>query len=330
MRSRDQALLLALVCALVGLSACGAAGGSPAGDPRATDSRFFAPDSIWNRPLAARAAIGPDSRSLVATLRLQVHTRGTWINTDQYSVPIVTVGRHQSPVRVRLDTRYAPLARDFARVPVPADARPAAGSDRHLVVWQPSTDTMWEFWHMQRLADGWHARWGAKIAHVSRSDGVVPPPEGATASGLALAGGLMTTRELQRGRIDHALAVALPSARPAVVSAPANRTDGTSPRRAAIPLGTRFRLDPRVDVDTLGLPPAGRTIARALQRYGMIARDTSGSNVTFYAQAPPPGAPRIYHSVFRGVYRSLLLARLPWDRMQVVRAPLRRVTGPGG
>jgi hypothetical protein len=340
-RPRDRAPILALACAIAGLSACGAAHGRPAVDPSTGDSRpapapsaghsrLFAPNSVWNRALAANAPIAPDSRSLVGTLQLQVHTRGTWINTDQFSVPLVTVGARQRPVRVRLDTRYPPLARAFARVPVPNGAQPAAGSDRHLVVWQPSTDSMWEFWHMQPEADGWHARWGAKIANVSRSPGVVPAPEGATASGLALAAGLMTTRELQRGQIDHALAVALPSAAPGVVSAPANRTDGSSPRRAAIPLGTHFRLVPRVDVDALGLPPAGRTIARALQRYGMVARDTSGSSVSFYAQAPPPGQPRIYHSVFHGVYRSLLLARFPWNRMQVVRTPLRRVTGRGG
>ena len=31
-------------------------------------------------------------------------------------------------------------------------------------MYQPSTDTLWEFWLMRRAADGWHARWGGKLA----------------------------------------------------------------------------------------------------------------------------------------------------------------------
>jgi hypothetical protein len=338
---RRHATLIAVVWMLIAVAGCGSgsgrsdtAGAAPtrtsAASRPADDARFFSPDSVWNRPLPANAPIASDSRRLVTALQTQVRRSGTWINTYEYSVPIVTVGRRQQPVRVHLDVRYAPLAHDFARVPVPNDARPAAGTDRHLVVWQPSTDTMWEFWHMERRSDGWHARWGAKIAHTSRSHGVVQAPEGATASGLALAGGLMTMHELQRGRIDHALAFALSAARAGVVAAPANRTDGTPSRPASIPLGTHFRLDPDVDVDALGLPPTTRAIAHALQRYGMIARDTSGASVTFYAQAPPPGQGGAYRRAFGGAYPNQLLARIPWDRMQVVRAPVHLVRGPGG
>jgi hypothetical protein len=308
---------------------CGCVGGSSTDgrppSPGAADARFFAPTSVWNRPLPARTPPAPDSSTLVAELRRQVRSAGPWIATTRFSVPIVRVGARQRRVRVKLDTGYAPLRRDFASVPVPRGARPAPGSDHHLVVWQPATDTMWEFWLMQRRADGWHARWGAKLRHVSRSPGVNPAPTGATASGLPLVGGLMTLAELRRGRIDHALAIAIPSTRARVAAWPATRTDGQDPRRTAIPEGTRFRLDPRLDVGRLGLPPAARAMARAAQRYGIIVRDKAGA-VVFYGQEPPRSRPQAYHSVFHGTYPNQLLARFPWDRLQVVRSRVRPVT----
>jgi hypothetical protein len=64
---------------------------------------------------------------------------------------------------VTLDT-YAPtLQAGFASLPLPPNAVPAPGSDQHLVVWQPSTDSMWEFWKLHLATNGWHARWGARI-----------------------------------------------------------------------------------------------------------------------------------------------------------------------
>jgi hypothetical protein len=321
-------LTTAVLASLLLCAACAGGGdatssGGPA--PPSTDGRFFAPDSVWNAPLAADAPIAPDSGALVARLQRQVRTAGPWIATTSFSVPIARAGAHQRRVRVKLDTAYAPLQRAFASVPVPPGARPAPGSDRHLVVWQPATDTMWEFWLMQREPDGWHARWGAKIPHVSRSPGINPSPTGATASGLPLVGGLMTLAELRRGRIDHALAVALPTTRAGVAAWPATRTDGQDPSRTAIPEGTRFRLDPRVDVRRLRLPPAAQAMALAAQRYGIIVRDKAGA-VVFYGQEPPRSKPRAYHAVFHGAYPDQVLAQFPWDRLQVVRSRVRPVT----
>jgi hypothetical protein len=321
-RPRLRALALAIACVA---GATGCASDKPEAVPGGTSApagRFFAPTSVWNRPLARSAPVAPDSRLMVRELRRQVNASAAWINTDKFSVPIVKVGPSQRRVRVHLDTAYPRLQRDFARVPVPRNAHPAAGSDEHLVVWQPSSDTMWEFWLMQREGDGWHARWGARIAHASRSRGIIPAPEGATASGLPLAAGLMTAAELRGGRIDHALAFALTAVRKGTIAWPADRTDGRAQGAGAIPMGTRFRLDPKVDVSHLHMPPAGRAIARAVQRYGMIARDTSGS-VNFYAQAPPPHNTHVYGRIFDGRNPDQVLAGFPWDRLQAVRAPLR-------
>jgi hypothetical protein len=58
--------------------------------------------------------------------------------------------------------------------------------------------------------------------------------------------------------------------------APATGSDGWSTLAGAIPEGARVQLDPSLDLDSLGLTPWQKTIARALQEYGMLLVDTGG------------------------------------------------------
>jgi hypothetical protein len=227
--------------------------------------------------------------------------------------------------RVTLDTDYWLLQREWEAVPIPADARPAAGSDGHLVVHQPSTDTLWEFWRFQRGPDGWHARWGGKMRHVSRNPGAFPAPLGATATGLPLIAGLIRPEELRRGHIDHALAFSLPEARAGVFARPATRTDGQTDSPGAIPLGTRFRIDPDLDLGRLSLTPVGRMIAEAAQRYGIVVRDKGGS-ISFYGEDPAPTGTNPWYGTsgwFAGRSPNQVLARFPWDRLRLLRMDLR-------
>jgi hypothetical protein len=280
----------------------------------------FAPASFWNSPIPAESPVAPNSPGLVAELRRQVAAEGAWINTTDYSVPIYTVAANQPRVRIKLDDGYTPLQRDFTSVPLPWNAMPASGTDRHLTVVQPATDTLWDFWRLSRAADGWHARWGGKMVGVSSNPGYFAAPLGATASGLPLLGGLMRVGELRSGHIDHALAIGIPNVKAGSFVWPAQRTDGNSTSPAAIPEGTRFRLDPAVDVNALGLPPAARTIALAAQRYGIVVRDVAGA-VTFYGEDPAPTRSNPYPALFGNRYPNQVLAGFPWDRLQVPTLP---------
>jgi hypothetical protein len=290
--------------------------------------RPFAPSSFWNVPLADGASLDPLSGLYTADLRRQLAIGTPWINTTRFSVPVYTVGADQPTVRVQLDTTVSPaLQAAFSAVPIPRDARPAAGTDRTLVVWQPSSDRMWEFWRAAKGGDGWHAAWGGYLASVSTSPGHYTDPTprwGASATSLPMIGGLMRIGELQAGRIDHALAIAVPRARARVWSWPAQRTDGAVAGSTAIPLGTRFRIDPGVDLDKLKLSPIVRAMAKAVQRYGMVVRDT-GSNVAFYAEDPGPSGSNPYggeRGLFDGRYPSALVREFPWRYVQALRTRL--------
>jgi hypothetical protein len=282
-------------------------------------AQVFAPQSFWNAPLPAATPVAPDSNRLVAELRRQIATAGVWINTYRYSVPVYTVSASQAAVRVQLDSGYVPLQADFADVPLPIDAQPAPGADAHLSVYQPSTDTLWDFWKLTRAADGWHARWGGKMSGVSRDAGYFPNPVGATGSGLPLLGGLIRIDEARTGVIDHALALAIPAAKAGQYVWPAQRTDGASTDPNAIPEGTRFRLDPALNLDALGLPPAARAIARAAQRYGIVVRDVAGA-VSFYAEDPGPTGSNPYPALYGNLTADQVLAGFPWGSLRVVPA----------
>jgi hypothetical protein len=320
--------LRALVCGALLMCACSGSKPASAGPkPQSADSRSgpvsrpFAPGSIWNAPLPADVSLDRASGALVADLRRQVAFAPPWINTTAFSTPVYRVPRDQPRVRVKLDTSFEPLQEAWNSVPIPSNARPASGTDKHLVVWQPSTDTMWEFWLLKRTDGQWHARWGGRMTHMSQSAGYYAGAErgwGATATSLPLLGGLITLDDLKRGRIDHALALAVPQARRASWTWPAQRTDGWGRRPNAVPEGTRFRLDPKLDVDAMNLPPLVRIIAKAVQRYGMVVRDQAGV-VVLYGEDPSPSRSDLWTKWFAGEYPSALMQKFPWDRLQALR-----------
>jgi hypothetical protein len=309
----------------------------------------FSKGSPWNVPPPASAPIDRDSSAMIDGLLTEVTAeqlgrRGPWINTNAWSVPVYTVPKRQRTTKVILDHAPDPaLSRAFRRVPLPRGAHPAAGTDHHLVVWQPATDRMWEFFGLVRSHGRWRTNWGGAMRRVSRNLGVFGPAAwpgakpwwGASATSLPLLGGLMRVGELESGRIDHALAIALPNPRAGVWAWPAQRSDGNGSGPAAIPEGARLRIDPRLDLSQLPMPPLTRMMAAAAQRYGIIVRDRAGV-ITFAAEDPTPlGVVNPYTNnalsgqplpggLFDGRWPATLLSSFPWSHLQVLKMSLHR------
>jgi hypothetical protein len=320
------------------------AGQDPSAGPPAPAGeafRFFSPQSFWNAPLADDAALDPESAAISgafeATIARELQSgNGPWINTTDYSVPIYTVPADQPTVPVQLANQfYSPsLQAAWREVPLPPDAQASAGSDQHLVLWQPSSDRLWEFWKLTQAGGSWGAGWGGAMRDVSSASGVYdaeawPGAEswwGSSASSLSIAGGLITFEDLQQGEIDHGLALAIPNVRAGYYTAPAQRTDGTSASPLALPEGARLRLDPELDLAALGLPPLTLMIARAAQRYGIVIRDRA-KIAHFFAQDPTPTGTNPYagrDGYFEGRTPAQLLARFPWSHLQLLAMQLHR------
>jgi hypothetical protein len=320
-----------LALALAGIAAVAAIGAveldrpdsqraTPESERAQTRVRPFAPDSVWNAPLRRNAKLASRSAAYVRDLVRQVRRYGAGLNSSEHSTPVYTVPANQPRVRVQLDQYNPALQSALDRVPIPRGARPAAGSDRHLVVWQPATDTMWELWKANEAADGWHAEYGGRLRRASRNPGYYTTPHqrwGATATSLPLLGGLIRLNELKARQIRHALAMAIPEPGQGFVP-PAQRGDGERRSPLAMPEGTRLRLPATLNLARLRLTPIGRKIARAAQRYGIIVRDRAGS-VVFYGEE----SPRTGRDPYDGLSGDRALAGFPWRRLQVLAPPTR-------
>ena len=80
----------------------------------------------------------------------------------------------------------------------------------------------------------------------------------------------------------------------------------------------RVRLDPTLDLTTLGLTPYELTIARALQVYGMYLGDNGGNaGVTLDAVNPVSYAGQPYEGLLPDA-TYVALGHIPLDRLQVL------------
>jgi hypothetical protein len=228
------------------------------------------------------------------------------------------------------------IAHDTTELNDPSDTWTDDGSAPASPVSPPTADTA-------ATPGQWHAEWGGRILHESTDPGYyqyIPNPTGGfseqgywgvTASGLPVAGGLITLADLASGHIDHAVALGVPTAAASVFSFPAHRTDGVNTSPAAVPEGARFRLDPSLDLSKLQLPPVTLMIAQAAQKYGLVVNDQTWSVVGFRAQDPTPlmreGQPNPYLKYFAnpatGTYEAPtgFLAVFPWSHLELVSPP---------
>jgi hypothetical protein len=295
----------------------------------------FARAAPWNTKLPRHIPLDPRSAEIVANLKADKdNSFGVWpVTTDTFSSPIYTVG--PDAPRQRWHDRWSfeecfntgegppPEFLDaLASVPTLPDMITSLGTDNHITIYQPSTDTYWDFWRARRDESGqWSACWGGKIERYSRNLGIHAFPQGATASGLPVGAFTIRIAELRRGRIDHAINMATVRTRANCASWPANRTDGVFAGDDIACQGQRFRLDPAFDVTTLG-NPAARTIARAMQEYGLILTDKSDALIT-WAEDPRPymlhnGGSNPYDELFGGVEWHSVLNEIPVDRLQAL------------
>ena len=315
------------------------------GSSAAPSSRLFAADSVWNAALDDSAPLDPTSATRMAAVNTEVQAEiaggtGPWITESSYSTPLYKVTAGQPKVHVTLDTGSwgANLQEVLDEgVPIPSDARPANGTDGHMTIYQPSSDTLWEFWRAVKKPDGWHASWGGAMRDVSRNPGYYTNAAwptlaewegwnwGSTATSLPMIAGTIMMDELRRGRIDHALALDIPDACAQTFSWPAQRTDGGLTTPDCLPEGAHLRLDPRLDLSTLALPRVTRILAEAAQRYGMIVRDKTNHAFGFYAEDPTRTGTEPYWGP-DGLYDGLapwdFLPKFPWDRLQLLKMTL--------
>jgi hypothetical protein len=259
----------------------GDAAPAPIEAPRSTSVAPYGDGSPWNTPLAEDAPAHPRSDEFLERIDGPLTS-----DTSQYTLPVHEVDGDTPTTEVEIEHVFSEVTDDGTTlnrqqattvdVPLPEDAEPAVGGDAQLVVVDTDTGDEWGFWQL-RVEDGQHRATNGYRYNVAWS-GVPPEGFGSRGAGLPYLAGLVRPADIERGRIDHAIAFAYPTPSPDHIY-PATKSDGPGDPDADLPEGARLRLDPSLDDDDLrelGLDDTGIVIARAMQEYGLILIDIAG------------------------------------------------------
>ena len=293
-------------------------------------NRVFSSTSVWYKPIPTYVGLHANSYNYVQEFLRQkkAYYGNVNINTTSYTSPIYYSTWSTPKVTVRewdcqkKGYKDATLKTIWASVPIPTHALPAKGTDTEMSVYDAPTDTLYEFWRMRKTYGVWEACWGGRIKGTHSNQGIFPMYYGTTATSLPFIGGQITAAELSAGVINHAIGISLVDAeKRTIFSWPAQRSDGVNPYnvRNRIPEGSRFRLDPAVNVDALPMTRAGKIIAKAAQKYGFIVWDRAGAislraqNTLSYTQV---GQPNPYPALFNNTPSYAVLNGFPWSRLQ--------------
>ena len=304
-------------------------------------TNVFSPDSFWYKPVPKNVELNPDNANLVLELNRQLkhewkgryYNNPASLNYNAFTSPIYIVSKNVPNVKVTqwLCQKWqkhpdAILSKEWAEVPIPQYAKPSSGigtlSDNEMSVYQPETDTLWEFWQARKVNGEWQACSGGRMQNVHKNEGIWQKYYGVSAAGLPFIAGQVTPEELKFGKINHVIGLSIVDADAYYkYSWPANRSDGYNPAKLPhrIPEGARLILDPKLDVDSLQISPIAKTIAKAAQKYGFVVWDKSGSlgiratnSLTYTLQ----GRVDPYIQLLNGKRGYQVLDGFPWDKVQ--------------
>lgn len=267
---------------------------------------------------ARSAVLDPNSAAMIASwlgysgtrayLAAEVAVADTRADSPGYSIPGVPVD---------------PL------VYIPLGTKPGVSADHHLWV----RDTI-----HRRETDLAYAKYDAATQRISGASfggsfplGAVSEPtgnhEGSVAALLPLGRGLIWPAEVAAGVIDHPLCFSCNNTGSGAGLYPSAAQVGGL-NAGHLRFGSWLRLDPSVNIGTLGLTRFAAMVCHALQNYGMFLRDT-GSLVAFYGADPGGGGQSDAQWKAAGLTLNwadagaLQVTGIPWDRMQLLQPPPR-------
>lgn len=309
--------------------------GKPTSLPAFADLRLYATDSPLNRKIPPDAIIDPNTTEYVNLIAQAAATDGFVIEFKQFSAPLYVAdsGTPRTDVYLACGQDYAGVS--FLKgVPIPDFAEPAndvdgadnpiplgrcgdaADQDNQMIILNLETRCEYDFFQARFENGRWVASWANSLS--LDSSGIYARGFSARGSGFTTLAGLIWPDELRSGTIQHALGFSYPGVAAGGPVAPATESDGVSTTPWALPEGARLQLDPALDVDTLNLAPFAKTVAKAMQEYGIILFDDGSAGVSIEAIDPK--------STMGNPYEGLLpdvdfpeLNDIPLDRLRLLK-----------
>ncbi|MBA3540004.1 MAG: hypothetical protein H0T79_10280 [Deltaproteobacteria bacterium] len=267
-----------------------AGGGGGGGGTTAGVGPYFQTQMFWNRDVSTVPKAANSDRTITA-----LRNAGGWGNGDLMQIDFlidVLTAEAATPLRSFVPTGdfYSPDC-DRVAMPVPIGGNLEGESgyactsdgDCHLIVDDRASGKLYEMWRAN-ISGG--TFYGGCLAVWNKTATYGAPLRGeqctsADAAGFPIAPLLFSADEVASGSINHAIRFILPNDRvKRGYVKPATHATGTTGGTDAPPYGVHLRL--RADYPLHTLPnEAARTVARAMQKYGMYHAD--GGNITLTA-----------------------------------------------
>ncbi len=286
MRRRKPAVPVALAAVgmmwlglALGVAPSVASAGTPV--PGAPNCPMFPADNVWNTPITG---LPVDSHSAAWLASMDAGT--TNLHPDfgpsgdpstPYGIPytVVSPSQPEVPITFQYADQSDPGPYPFS-ASTPIEGGQQSTGDRHAIMVNPATCTLYELYDAQYSPSGSTAGSGA-IWNLN-SNALRPAGwTSADAAGLPILPGLVRYDEVQSGVITHAIRMTAEATDTSYVW-PARHEAGTSSNPNLPPMGARFRLKASYDIS--GYSPQAQVVLRAMQQYGLILAD-NGSNWYF-------------------------------------------------
>lgn len=233
--------------------------------------RAFTNDSYWNTPFPANAPIDANSAKYIADSQANSQNYLNLVMTSSYGQPIY-FSSASDPLYTVSGAGYT------TQVRIPANAQQASGSDGQFVVFDrtPGYNRVVGL-YQANFANG---KWTADGIDTYQLDGNGLDKK---VGGDSLSGGhrginaavrAVRYDEVVGGVIDHRLECFWHATAEKVYWP---MTGYESGKGGIVPEGIAIRIKPSVNLDAKGLTPAAKVIATALQKYGCVIGDNSGS-----------------------------------------------------
>ena len=266
--------MVLIVATLIGAATIAPA---PALPVEGTTCEVLPADNVWHLnvsklPVSARSDVW----------KRAMHARRTLLHPDfgppSYGIPFDVVDASHPDVPVAF--QYADES-DPGPYPFGSDIHVEGGSDRHAIMVDQDTCTLYELYGAHWNSGSPTAGSGAVFDLASNA----LRPAGwtsADAAGLSIMAGLLRYDEVAARDVDHAIRVTASCTHDAYIW-PARHQAGTKDRRCP-PMGARFRL--KAGFDASGFSPDARVVIKAMKRYGLIVAD-NGSDWFFQGAVDP-------------------------------------------
>jgi hypothetical protein len=246
--------------------------------PALSACSVFPSTNVWNRRVDG-LPVAANSATMVGAIGLDASLHPDFSDAGGYGIPFNVVGT--STPRSTVSFEYDDES-DHVGYPIPAAPKIEGGSDRHIIMIDTTSCTLFELFAATQGSGGWSAGSGAVWdlgSNELRPDGWTS----ADAAGLPIFPGLVRWSEVAAGAIHHAIRFTAPQTCDGYVY-PARHEAGSGSCGTRPPMGLRVRLKASTDISGFG--PQSRVILTALKEYGMLLADNGSP---WYITGAPDG-----------------------------------------